>query len=128
MAAAPGRTLSKPDLVYASNTTVFIDDRASWNLVGVKFAVGARLDNWAVLVIKDGCEFAGTSDPDLHEAVPSFRHVCNVSGIHVTTNPTYATAQLPCKETSDPTRLAAIQTIKDSPDRRHAGQQGQGYL
>ena len=92
-------------------------DRASWNLVGVKFAVGARLDNWAVLVIKDGCsggEFAGTSDPDLHEAVSSFRHVCNVSGIHVTTNPTYATAQLPCKETSDPTRLAAIQTIKDT--------------
>ena len=119
MAVVPGRILSKPGLAYASNATALISDRASWNLVGVKFAVGARLDNWTVLVIKDGAsvsrgEFAGTSDPDLREVVSSFRHMCNASGMCVTADPTYTIAQLSCKEpSSDPTRREAIQTIKE---------------
>ena len=119
MAVVPGRILSKPGLAYASNTTASIDHRASWNLVGVRFAVAARLDNWAVLVIKDGVsrsEFTDASDPDLLEVVSAFRHVCNASGMCVAADPTYATAQLPSKdsEPSDPMRRAAIQTIKDT--------------
>ncbi|KAF8551113.1 hypothetical protein OG21DRAFT_1499333 [Imleria badia] len=119
MAVIPGRILSKPGITYASSTAVSISDRASWNLVGVKFAAGARLDNWTVLVIKDGisgAEFASASDGDLYEVMSAFRHMCNTSGMSVTADPTYATAQLPCKaaDPSDCMRRAATQTIKDT--------------
>lgn len=118
MAVVPGRILSKPGITYASSASASISDRASWNLVGVKFAIGARLDNWAILAIKDGDasgEFSGSSDRDLLEVVSAFRHMCNASGMLVTTNPTYTTAQLPPKDLSrDPMRREAIHIIKDA--------------
>ncbi|KAF8121197.1 Piwi-domain-containing protein [Boletus edulis] len=118
MAVIPGRILSKPGITYASSVAPSVNDQAAWNLVGVKFAVGAQLDNWAVLVIKDNVrvEFAGASDRDLHEVVSAFRHMCNASGMHVTADPTYATAQLPRRDSEafDPIRQEAIKTIKDT--------------
>jgi len=113
MAVVPGRILPKPGIMYSSSTAS-IDNKASWNLRGVKFARGARLDKWTVLVIKDSSrdEFAGSSDPQLFEIVAGFRNMCNVSGMQVTADPTYATALLPRKDPSDPMRRAAIDTIR----------------
>ena len=116
MAVVPGRILPKPGIGYLSGPAS-IDDKASWNLRGVKFAHGARLEKWTVLVIKDGFprdEFAGSSDPDLLQVVSGFRNMCKVSGIQVNTDPTYTTAQLPRKNPSDPMRRAAIETIKNT--------------
>jgi eukaryotic translation initiation factor 2C len=116
MAVVPGRILPKPGIRYHSGPAS-IDDKASWNLRGVKFALGARLEKWTVLVIKDGFprdEFAGSSDPDLLQVVSGFRNMCNVSGMQVTSDPTYATAQLPRKNPSDPMRRAAIETIRNT--------------
>ncbi|KAG6379433.1 ribonuclease H-like domain-containing protein [Boletus reticuloceps] len=118
MAVIPGRILSKPGITYASSVAPSVNDQAAWNLVGAKFAVGAQLDNWAVLVIKDNVkvEFAGASDRDLQEVVSAFRHMCNASGMHVTADPTYATAQLPRRDSEafDPIRQEAIKTIKET--------------
>ncbi|KAF9224760.1 Piwi-domain-containing protein [Gyrodon lividus] len=114
MAVVPGRILPKPNVRYSTNTAT-IDDRASWNLRGVKFSVGARLDRWAVLVIKDGFsrdEFAGAQDPELFSVVTGFRNMCNTSGMNVTSDPIYAEAQLPRKNNSDPMRKAAIEAIR----------------
>ncbi|KAH0831190.1 hypothetical protein J3R83DRAFT_13768 [Lanmaoa asiatica] len=115
MAVVPGRILPKPGIRYQSSQAS-IDDRASWNLRGVKFAVGTRLEKWTVLVIKDGGrdEFAGSTDPDLHQVVSGFRSMCNTSGMQVTSDPTYTTAQLPRKDRSDPMRRAAIDTIRNT--------------
>lgn len=115
MAVVPGRILPKPGIGYLSGPAS-IDDKASWNLRGVKFASGARLDKWTVLVIKDSTrdEFAGSSDPNLRQVVSGFRDMCNVSGMHVTSDPTYATAQLPPKNPADPIRRAAIEAIRNT--------------
>ncbi|KIK78298.1 hypothetical protein PAXRUDRAFT_834618 [Paxillus rubicundulus Ve08.2h10] len=116
MAVVPGRILPKPSIRY-STTPASIDDRASWNLRGVKFAVGARLDKWAVLVIKDGFprdEFSGSQDPALFDVIGGFRQMCNTSGMQVTSDPTYAEAQLPRKNGSDPMRRGAIDVIRGS--------------
>lgn len=115
MAVVPGRILPRPGIGYRSGPAS-IDERASWNLRGVKFAVGARLDKWTVLVIKDFSrdEFAGSSDQDLLHVVSGFRNMCNTSGMQVTADPTYVTAQLPRKNPSDPMRRAAIDTIRNT--------------
>lgn len=116
MAVVPGRILPRPAIAYASNGAPSINDRAHWNLVGVQFAVGARLDNWAVLVIQDGSqlEFAGALDADLREVVYTFRQTCNASGMRVTVEPTYAIAQLPPRASDGPMRQGAIRTIQDT--------------
>ena len=115
MAVVPGRILPRPALKYSSSDAS-INDQASWNLRGVQFAVGARLDNWAVLVLKDGSrdEFIDSSDQDLHWAVARFFNMCSVSGMHITDKPTYVTAQLPHRTPTDPLRQAAIATIRNA--------------
>lgn len=115
MAVVPGRILPKPGISYKTSPAS-IDDKASWNLRGVKFAVGARLERWTVLVIKDGVnsEFTGPSDPELRQVVTGFRNMCNVSGMQVTADPNYVMAQLPPKSASDPIRGPAITTIRNA--------------
>lgn len=45
MTVVPDRILPKPSIKYSQGTSPSIDARASWNLKGVKFAVGATLKN-----------------------------------------------------------------------------------
>ncbi|KAL4072209.1 Piwi domain-containing protein [Scleroderma yunnanense] len=115
MAVVPGRILPRPGIKYSQNNSPSVDDRASWNLRGVKFAVGAVLDKMAVLVIKDGKhrdEFAGRNDPELHEVVSGFRQMCITSGMRVAGEPIYLDVNLPPKNQSDPMRKAAISNIR----------------
>lgn len=116
MAVVPGRILPRPGIKYSpSGSPPSIDDKASWNLRGVKFAVGATLDKMAVLVIKDGKnrdEFAGRTDPELHEVVDGFRRMCTTSGMRVLGQPTYVEAKLPPKTQGDPMRRGAINVIR----------------
>ncbi|KAF8125615.1 Piwi domain-containing protein [Boletus edulis] len=76
MATVPGRVLDKPGLSYSSHKRAAIDDRASWNLRDVRFAVGARLDKWAVLVVQDGgrSDFKGAKDPELRKITNGFHN------------------------------------------------------
>lgn len=85
MAVVPGRVLDRPGLSYSSGKSATIDGRASWNLRDVKFAVGARLDKWAVLVIQDGgrSDFKDVKDPELRRITNGFRMMCNDSGMEV---------------------------------------------
>ncbi|KAH7923516.1 Piwi-domain-containing protein [Leucogyrophana mollusca] len=115
MAVVPGRILPKPGLKYAANTVASIDDRASWNLRNVKFAVGGRLERWAVLLIQDGGrdEFRGPQDPELHNVIAGFRDMCSKSGMQVgREEPAYVAAQLPRKDPAEPLRKEAIATIR----------------
>lgn len=115
MAVVPGRILSRPAIKYSQNNSPAIDDKASWNLRGIKFATGATLEKMAVLVIKDGKprdEFAGANDPELRDVVAGFRKMCATSGMRLGGEPAYLEAHLPAKENSDPMRKKAIDSIR----------------
>ncbi|PCH37525.1 argonaute-like protein [Wolfiporia cocos MD-104 SS10] len=114
MAIVQGRILSPPALRYGAGAPR-VDERASWNLRDVKFAVGGRLDKWAVLVIKDGNErdeFTSKDDPELRSIVGGFMSMCRKSGLVVGSEPAYADVQLPRRNNQDPIRKAAIQAVR----------------
>ncbi|KAI0085027.1 argonaute-like protein [Irpex rosettiformis] len=115
MAVIPGRILQPPKIKYGQGVPS-INSQAGWNLCGVKFAVGGRLDNWAVLLIRDGseaCGFHGPQDPMLRTTIYGFIDVCRKSGIEVAGPPdSVVEARLPRKTREHPTRSDAIQTIR----------------
>ena len=115
MTVVPGRILSPPGIKYGQGTPS-VDERASWNLRNVKFTKGARLENWAVLVILDGNnrdEFSRPDDPELKATYKGFASMCRNSGMTVDQkDPVVIAARLPPKNPTDPTRAAAVGTIK----------------
>ncbi|KAG6876982.1 hypothetical protein C0992_011165 [Termitomyces sp. T32_za158] len=115
MAVVPGRILPPPGIQYKLGTPQ-VDDRASWNLRNVRFAKGATLSNWAVLLIKDGNdrdEFANISDPELMRTIKGFADMCQNSGMNVDkVSPTVVQCQLPRKDRADPIRSQAISAIR----------------
>ncbi|KAG1737463.1 ribonuclease H-like domain-containing protein [Suillus paluster] len=118
MAVVPGRILPRPGLKYANNVSPAVDDRASWNLRNIRFAVGARLEKWAVLLIGDRNnreEFAGPQDPALRPVITGFMAMCKTSGILVPNDqPQVVAANLPPADKSDPLRKSAIATIRQT--------------
>lgn len=114
MTVVPGRILPPPGIKYGQGTPS-VDDRASWNLRNVKFAKGARLEQWAVLIIQDGNprdEFGSTNDPELLSTIKGFMTMCKTSGMSVDQKmPPVVIAQVPRKNVTDPTRAAAINVI-----------------
>jgi len=115
MTVVPGRILSPPGIKYGQGTPS-VDERASWNLRNVKFARGTRLENWAILVILDGNprdEFSRPDDPELQTTYRGFATMCRNSGMAVDQkDPVVLAARLPSKTPTDPTRAAAIGTIR----------------
>jgi len=73
MAIVPGRILPSPGVQYGKGTPE-VTDRGSWNLRDVKFAKGATLDNWAVLLIKDG--HPGADDRQFKSIMKGFVEMC----------------------------------------------------
>jgi hypothetical protein len=117
MAVVPGRILPRPGLKYANNVSPAVDDRASWNLRNIRFATGARLEKWAVLLIGDRGrdEFQGPQDPALRTVINGFMAMCKNSGIAVSNEqPPVVAANIPPQDKSDPLRKNAISTIRDS--------------
>ena len=115
MTVVPGRILSPPGIKYGQGTPS-VDEKASWNLRNVKFTKGARLENWAVLVILDGNgrdEFSKPDDPGLQATYRGFATMCKNSGMIVEQkDPSVVAARLPPKTPTDPTRAAAIAVIR----------------
>lgn len=117
MAVVPGRILAAPGIRYGQGAPR-VDERASWNLRDVKFAVSGKLDKWAVLLIKDGNnrdEFAASDDPELQTVIAGFASMCRACGMTVDqAPPSVAVAALPRKNPSDPIRKSAIGIIRTS--------------
>ena len=115
MAVVPARILPLPKVIYSSRAQD-VDNRASWNLRNVRFSRGATLDNWAVLVIKDGNrnDFSGSDDPDMRRTIAGFIDMCRKSGMTVQSQPRYITANLPRKDSNDLIRKGAINTIRST--------------
>jgi eukaryotic translation initiation factor 2C len=115
MTVVPGRILSPPGIKYGQGTPS-VDERASWNMRNVKFTKGARLENWAVMVILDGNsrdEFSRPDDPELQATYRGFASMCKNSGMSVDQkDPPVIAARLPQKTATDPTRAAAVAMIR----------------
>jgi hypothetical protein len=114
MTVVPGRILPPPGIKYGQGTPR-VDERASWNLRDVKFAVGGRLEKWAVLLIQDGGrdEFQGVNDVELRQVVTGFAKMCRTSGMIVeNADPMFAACSLPPKDPGDPTRAKSVQAIR----------------
>jgi eukaryotic translation initiation factor 2C len=113
MAVVPGRLLPAPGVNYGQGKPS-VDDKASWNLRAVKFAVPGTLSQWGVLVIQDGGrdEFQGVGDPELQRTVRGLADMCRTSGMRVEGEPRYAVAPLPRASRDDPIRKEAIKVIR----------------
>ncbi|KAF5392022.1 hypothetical protein D9757_003266 [Collybiopsis confluens] len=120
MTVVPGRILPPPSLQYGpgQNSSPLINDKASWNLRGVKFARGAKVSKWAVLVLLDGGRSDHTEvNGELREVVEGQARMCNTSGMQMTFNaqdPQFVFCQLPRKDQSDPVRERASVKIHDA--------------
>jgi eukaryotic translation initiation factor 2C len=101
MTVVPGHILTPPGIRYGQGTPS-VDERASWNLRNVKFSKGARLENWAVLVILDSNtrdEFSKPDDPELQATYRGFANMCRSSGMSVDQkDPTVIAARLMRRE------------------------------
>ncbi|CAE6447538.1 unnamed protein product [Rhizoctonia solani] len=114
MATVPGRILPAPKVHYNNRAAPEVAN-ASWNLRGVRFATGAKLDNWAALFIQDG----GQDDMTVAtggSVVLSFANMCSKSGMTTNTRqaPPMRDVRLPSKKEDAPPliRPRAIDTIK----------------
>lgn len=114
MAVVPGRLLPAPSINYGQGKPN-VDEKASWNLRSVKFAVGGKLAEWAVLLIGDAGgrdEFQGADDPLLRKTVRGLADMCATSGMRVEGAPLFNAVRVPGKSREDPTRSDAINAIR----------------
>ena len=116
MTVVPARILPVPRLTYLEQGREGIRaSDASWRLMNIKFYKGARLDRWAVLVIKDGPRSGPgyPNDVSVETTVGRFVAECKNLGIHVgSEEPTYLNVTLPRPNRNDPSRSNAIQEIR----------------
>jgi eukaryotic translation initiation factor 2C len=98
MVVVPGRELPPPSVTYGKGTPRV--QNGSWNILDVKFHIGARMKNWKVLVVRDSVEslsFKGPQDERLINFIKAFANKCKNSGMDIGTEPPTikATDQLP---------------------------------
>lgn len=114
MSVVPARMLPPPTVSYKSGKPRVAD--GSWNILGINFQQGARLTNYAILVIPDGGreDFTGPADPALKLIIEGFIAKCKASGMAVDPGlPSLRFApQLPPATPKDPFRLNAIGEIE----------------
>lgn len=111
MAVIPARELPAPRLTYKvgrANVT-----NGSWNILNVKFHRGAVVNNWWLLVVRDGFgKLEGPQDPRLGALVEGFGAKCKNSGMIMPEGrPRLLTATLASAHT-DPTRAKAVDDIR----------------
>ena len=113
MTVVPGRILQPPKIEYGKSAPQFDNEKASWNLRGVKFAQGApKLENWVVISIYDGNnkQEPRQDDPAL-KVLTAFMQTCQNSGIQQIAKPQYLKVMLPPFSKDDPLRENAVRTI-----------------
>lgn len=115
MTNVPARILPPPSILYAHGRAT-VDQRASWNFKDKQFKDPKTLNNWAVLIIKDGLgsDFVGPYDKGLIRILEAFALFCNNSGMSVVADPAVTTATLPPKVSTDPFRKQGINAIRDA--------------
>lgn len=113
MTVVPARILPPPGLSYAQGRAQVRD--GSWNILDVKFHRPGAMDQWAVLIVRDGRDkFQGPTDPAMWQFIQTFAEKCRKAGMRVAQQrPTVlAAGPLPPGSDRDPSRSAAVAMIK----------------
>ncbi|KAH7884145.1 Piwi domain-containing protein [Phlebopus sp. FC_14] len=119
MAVIPGRELPPPRLSYAAGKPPNVSN-GSWNILDVKFHVGAAIRTWWVLVVNDGQRvFSGPDDARLTEIWRGFGEKCRTSGMKLDTTPVIMPVNLPPPE-RDSSRRNALDQIRQTIRSRSA--------
>ncbi|KAJ7074810.1 argonaute-like protein [Mycena amicta] len=112
MAVIPARELAPPKLSYASGGEVRASS-GSWNIMDVRFHRGATVDNWWVLVVRDGRDLVSNpNDPSLRELVERFRDKLKKCGMQVPQGLPKLVPTKPLHAMQDAGREEALITIK----------------
>jgi eukaryotic translation initiation factor 2C len=88
MVIVPGRELPAPSVTYGRGVPRV--QNGSWNILDVKFHIGARMRNWKVVVVRDGVEalsFKGPQDERLINFIKAFANKCKNSGMDIGNEP-----------------------------------------
>jgi hypothetical protein len=111
MAVIPGRELNPPRLTYSKGTANVRN--GSWNILDVKFHRGATVDNWWVLVVRDGSEMLkGPADPNLKTLVTRFRQKLQRSGMNISDAMPRLVVTPPLQDDQDTSREGALAAIR----------------
>lgn len=114
MSVVPGRILPPPTPRYGTASAPNFNP-GTWNFRDMKFQVGVRVPNWAVLVLLQGQQnvFSGARDSQLKPFLKRFIDLCKKSGMgFVTADPPIIEARLPSND--DRYRNSAITTIRNT--------------
>jgi hypothetical protein len=119
MAVIPGRELPPPSVTYGRGVPRV--QNGSWNILDVKFHQGGKMNNWKVLVVRDGVDalsFSGPRDERLINFIKAFANKCRSSGMDVGHEPPIIlpTDQLPPVK-GDPGRRKALDNISKTIER-----------
>lgn len=119
MAVVPARELPAPEISYRPKQGArgrgLQPRNGSWNILDVQFHVGARMDNWKVMVVREQGRsfFDGPNDPKMTALLQAFRNKCANSGMQVPQGPPQIlpTPVLPPRR-EDPERLRALSLVE----------------
>ena len=114
MSVVPGRILPPPTPRYGTAAAPNFSP-GTWNFRDMKFQQGARVPNWAVLVLLhgQGNVFSGAKDKELKPFLKRFTRLCTKSGMRFpSADPPIIEARLPSND--DRYRTSAIQTIRNA--------------
>lgn len=120
MAVVPARELPPPEISYKPRQGAragrgLQPRNGSWNILDVQFQVGARMDNWKVLVVREQGRsgFDGPSDPRMVGLLQAFRNKCASSGMQVAASQPQIlpTPVLPSRQ-DDPERVRALNMVE----------------
>ncbi|KAL7268875.1 hypothetical protein RUND412_008489 [Rhizina undulata] len=89
MIVVPARVLPSPTINYGNSSMQVTG--AAWNLRGVKFALGVKMDNWAILTIQDD------RPPNINpkEVEDNFSRMCRSCGMNVNNASALKTIKIP---------------------------------
>ncbi|KAF9074291.1 Piwi domain-containing protein [Rhodocollybia butyracea] len=102
-----------PRLSYREGRPPNVNNGA-WNILDVKFHRGAQIQNWSVLVVRDGpSAFSGPDDPRLSGLVEGFAEKMRKSGMSVPrSRPSLLTVALD-HVNEDPGRIRSLNKIRE---------------
>ncbi|PIL23408.1 Argonaute [Ganoderma sinense ZZ0214-1] len=119
MQVIPYRILPPPAVSYHGAARPPRIQDAGWNILDVRFQVGADMTNWAVLLVNENRqeEFRGPDAPHLRTFLQAFISKCTASGIKGAEKwPRIWSVNLPPLRQDTPTRSRAVTAIHKTLD------------
>lgn len=111
LATVPGRVLRPPAVQYAKGPAK-VNDKASWNLRGVKFALaGAKVEPWSMVILREAGH-APVPDDVLARLAETFASTVRGYGLQISTCQGRIPVELEPRNPTDRIRARSIEKIR----------------